>query len=80
MGILSGKPPPEPKPEEKPEPDRELTELEREFGWRLEQLIVAGYPVRYAQRIALHREISLREAERLLDEGCPPKTAVDILL
>lgn len=80
MGILSGRPPEPKPPEETPEPDRELTEAEQVFGWRLEQLIVAGYPVKYAQRIALHLDVSLREAERLLDEGCPPKTATDILL
>lgn len=81
MGILSGgKPQPEKKPEPEDLPDELYGEFEKVVGWRTESLVEHGYPVRYAERIAWHLGVDLREAERLLDEGCPPKVAVEILL
>ena len=50
------------------------------FEWRLEALQRAGYPRAQARLIAAAQEIDLREAERLLEQGCPPATATKILL
>lgn len=50
------------------------------FEWRLEALIRAGYPRAQARLLAAAQEIDLREAERLLEQGCPAKTAAKILL
>lgn len=86
MGILSNRPKEEPEKQpshrEKDEdlPDELYDEFVQVVGWRTETLVKAGYPVRYAERLALYVEVDLREAERLLDMGCLPKTAVEILL
>jgi hypothetical protein len=50
------------------------------FEWRLEALQRAGYPRAQARLIAADPEIDLREAERLLEQGCPAATAAKILL
>lgn len=50
------------------------------FVDRLLELMDAGYPLKCAEQIALRPEITLREAERLIDEGVPPETAVRSLL
>lgn len=85
--MLGKKPQPEPEPEKKPEaeekpskPDRELDEIEQVFVNRLHRLMDAGYPLKYAEKIALRLDIHLPEAERLMAQGCPPKTASEILL
>ena len=48
--------------------------------WRFERLIAAHYPARTAMTIAHRREVDLHAAVDLLTHGCPPQTALDILL
>jgi hypothetical protein len=49
------------------------------FDWRLEQLLLSGYPMPEALLLARARSVDLRLAARLLDVGCPPETAARIL-
>jgi hypothetical protein len=59
------------------------TEVEQDpevFDWRFEQLQRAGYPASEAWLIAAARDVDLRLAVRLLTEGCPPATAMRILV
>jgi hypothetical protein len=55
------------------------TERDKVASWRLHVLIEAGYPLPLAERIA-HSEADLHRAVELLDQGCSPKTAAEILL
>lgn len=48
-------------------------------SWRLHVLIEAGYPLPLAERIAAS-ECDLHHAVELLDKGCEPTTAAEILL
>jgi len=48
--------------------------------WRLEQLIDAGYGKEDALRLAVQTEVDLHRAVALLRTGCPPETALRILL
>jgi hypothetical protein len=57
--------------------DRQAPEVLR---WRLERLIDAGYPASVALSLAERVEIDLHLAVRLLRAGCPPATAVRILV
>jgi hypothetical protein len=50
------------------------------FEWRFEQLQCAGYSAAEAWSIAAARDADLRLAVRLLTEGCPPRTAMRILV
>jgi hypothetical protein len=50
------------------------------FDWRFTELTRAGYSPADALRLAGNKEVELRVAERLLAEGCPPSTALRILL
>jgi hypothetical protein len=50
------------------------------FDWRFTELTRAGYSPADALRLAGNKEVDLRVAERLLAEGCPPSTALRILL
>ena len=50
------------------------------FEWRLEALLRAGYSRTQARLLAAAQEIDLREAERLLEQGCPARIAAKILL
>jgi hypothetical protein len=50
------------------------------FEWRFEQLQCAGYSAAEAWSIAAARDADLRLAVRLLTEGCPPGTALRILV
>lgn len=56
------------------------SEDERVAAWRLERLIVAGYPLSIAERLAERPDIDLHLAERLIEMGCPPAIAALILL
>jgi hypothetical protein len=56
------------------------TEEERVFLWRNSSLLAAGYDLRNALKLALRSEVDLHEAVRLGRAGCPPDTAVRILL
>ncbi len=48
-------------------------------SWRLHVLIEAGYPLPLAERIAA-TEVDLHVAVELLNAGCAPETAAEILL
>jgi hypothetical protein len=50
------------------------------FDWRFTALTRAGYPHADAWLLAAAKGVDLRVAERLIAEGCPPATAVRILL
>ena len=48
-------------------------------SWRLHVLMEAGYPLVLAERIA-GSNVDLHRAVELLDQGCSPETAAEILL
>ena len=56
------------------------TEEERVFSWRHANLLAAGYDHRLAFKLALQPEVDLHLAIRLRRTGCPPETALRILL
>ena len=56
------------------------TELERIQRWRTEELLRAGYEVRAAERLAGRLDVDLHRAVELLEQGCPPELALEILL
>jgi hypothetical protein len=47
--------------------------------WRLHVLMEAGYPVPLAERLA-HSGADLHQAVALVEAGCTPKLAVEILV
>ena len=53
--------------------------MEEVLGWRLEQLLRAGYGRRDAGQLARRTDVDLHQAVDLLGKGCPPKLAVAIL-
>ena len=55
------------------------TELERVERWRAEALERAGYDHDDAVELASRPDIDLHQAIGLLERGCPPELAVDIL-
>ena len=50
------------------------------LGWRVEQLIAAGFDSDAAFVLALDRTVDLHEATELVRRGCPPDTALRILI
>jgi hypothetical protein len=52
----------------------------RVLGWRIEQLIAVGFDGDSAFMLALDRAVDLHEAIELVRRGCPPHTAVRILV
>ena len=56
------------------------TELERVERWRVEALIRAGYEPAGAADLAARIDIDLHTATDLLERGCPPELALQILL
>ncbi|MGH3105157.1 MAG: hypothetical protein ACRDN6_13780 [Gaiellaceae bacterium] len=56
------------------------SEEARLISWRQEELERAGYTKRAALLLALEKAIDLHLAVDLLRSGCPPKTALRILL
>jgi hypothetical protein len=48
-------------------------------SWRLHTLLVAGYPVSLAERLAAS-DVDLHVAVALVARGCDPTTAAEILL
>ena len=50
------------------------------IDWRLEQLVAAGYAADDALLLAVRHEVDLHRALALLRNGCPPETALRILL
>jgi hypothetical protein len=47
--------------------------------WRFERLLEAGYESETASWLAKHVDIDLHLAVRLVQDGCPPDTALSIL-
>jgi len=60
----------------------QLGELEAEtvLRWRFEELLRGGYEAGEAMILASHVEIDLHSAVDLVTRGCPPQTALRILL
>ena len=56
------------------------TELERVERWRAEELMRAGYDPRGRTELAARLDIDLHPATELLEHGCPPDLALQILL
>ena len=56
-------------------------ELQRDqvTSWRVERLVAAGYDGEAALVLALDRDVDLHVAVSLLERGCPPDTALQIL-
>jgi hypothetical protein len=58
----------------------EAPEMEEVLRWRFEVLVRAGYDAGNAMILASHAEVDLHEATDLLIRGCPPDTALRIVL
>lgn len=58
----------------------EETEIERIERWRREALERGGYPPAAAATLAGRHDVDLHAAIALLARGCPPETALKILL
>jgi hypothetical protein len=56
------------------------TELERVERWRADELMRAGYDPAGAADLAARLDIDLHTATDLLERGCSPELALQILL
>jgi hypothetical protein len=56
------------------------TEAGRVVDWRRAELERAGYDTPAASEIAARMDVDLHRAVDLLRRGCPPETALQILL
>lgn len=56
------------------------TEVEAILRWRFDVLSRSGYDIGSALVLASHVEIDLHDASTLVRRGCPPETALQILL
>ena len=56
------------------------TEAERVERWRAEELIRAGFDPDSALRLAARADIDIHRAAEMLERGCPPELALQILL
>jgi hypothetical protein len=54
--------------------------VEAVLRWRFEELLRAGYDAGSAMILASHVEVDLHAARSLLARGCPPETAMQIVL
>ena len=59
--------------------ETDTTERSKVESWRLHVLIEAGYPLDLAERVAAS-DADLHHAVELVDRGCSPQTAAEILL
>jgi hypothetical protein len=57
-----------------------LSEQELVERWRAQELERAGYAPQDAVALASRPDVDLHRAVELLTKGCPPETAVQILL
>jgi len=57
-----------------------LVEQARIELWRFERLRAAHCPTATAMTLATRQDVDLHRAVGLLADGCPPKTALSILL
>lgn len=55
-------------------------EHQRIEAWRREELERGGYPPKAAAELAGRYDVDLRQAISLLERGCPPDLALEILL
>ncbi|HWE80959.1 MAG TPA: hypothetical protein VG265_04880 [Gaiellaceae bacterium] len=55
------------------------TETERVERWRAEALVTAGYDLVVAHELAARPDIDLHRAIELVENGCSPELAVQIL-
>jgi len=55
----------------------QATEVER---YRIEMLILAGYPTNIATKLALTYDVDLHVAVDMIEQGCTPELAKQILL
>jgi hypothetical protein len=60
-------------------PSRAERERDTVTSWRVERLLAAGYDGEAALVLALDREVDLHLAVSLLERGCRPDTALQIL-
>jgi hypothetical protein len=58
---------------------RDGSERAKVESWRLHVLMEAGYPLSLAERLAAS-EADLHRAVELVEHGCSPETAAEILL
>jgi hypothetical protein len=56
------------------------TELERIEAWRAEELERAGFAPKDAARIAARLDVDLHRAVQMVENGCSPELALQILL
>jgi hypothetical protein len=56
------------------------TELERVERWRAEELMRAGFDPSSAVELATRLDVDLHTATELVDRGCTPELALQILL
>ena len=56
------------------------TEQERVEHWRAEELVRAGFDPSDAIALAARHDIDLHLALKLVQQGCPYETAIDILI
>ena len=60
-------------------PEAVLRDREHVTSWRVERLLEAGYDAEAALVLALDRDVDLHLAVSLLERGCPPDLALQIL-
>jgi hypothetical protein len=56
------------------------TEQERVERWRADELMRAGFDPASASELAVRADIDLHRATELVDRGCSPELALQILL
>jgi hypothetical protein len=56
------------------------TEAERVERWRADELIRAGFDPDSALKLAARQDVDIHRAAQMLERGCPPELAVQILL
>ena len=56
------------------------TEMERVERWRAEALEKVGYDPSSAAALAVRHDVDLHRAIELVERGCPPETALRILV
>jgi hypothetical protein len=60
-------------------PSRAERERDSVTSWRAERLLEAGYDAEAALVLALDGDVDLHQAVSLLERGCPPDVALQIL-
>jgi hypothetical protein len=58
----------------------ESPEVEAVLRWRFEELMRVGFDAGSALILAGHSEVDLHAVRRLIERGCPPDTALQIVL